>query len=75
MPFKDFFDPGYFLSLYASALLIRIAGDNLFGEVVLNVLAVAAGLLQTQVERLQKSRETQLLQSGGQTVGHEVTLG
>ncbi len=37
VPFRDFFDPGYFFTLYVSAFLIRIVGDNLLGEVLLNM--------------------------------------
>ena len=29
VPFRDFFDPGYFLTLYSSALMIRVFGDNM----------------------------------------------
>src|SRR5215467_8102750 len=32
VPFCDFFDPGYFLTLYTSALFIRVFGENLLGE-------------------------------------------
>ena len=43
VPFRDFFDPGYFLTLYASALVQRLLGHNLLGELLLNVLAMSAG--------------------------------
>src|SRR5262245_27217526 len=43
VPFRDFFDPGYFLTLYASALVERLFGDNLIGEMLLNVAAMTAG--------------------------------
>ena len=45
VPFRDFFDPGYFLTLYSSALVERLFGDNLFGEVLLNVSFMAVGTM------------------------------
>ena len=63
VPFRDFFDPGYFLTLYVSAWLIRVFGDNLFGEVLLNVSAVAAGttLVYLLVSRTSRSALAGLL--------------
>jgi hypothetical protein len=43
VPFRDFFDPGYFLTLYSSAWLERLLGDNLLGEAILDCTAMAAG--------------------------------
>jgi hypothetical protein len=43
VPFRDFFDPGYFLTLYASAGLEQLLGDNLLGEAILDCTAMAAG--------------------------------
>jgi hypothetical protein len=43
VPFRDFFDPGYFLTLYTSALMQRVLGDNLLGEMLLNLAAMTAG--------------------------------
>jgi hypothetical protein len=43
VPFRDFFDPGYFLTLYTSAFLQRLFGDNLLGEALLNITSMAAG--------------------------------
>src|SRR5262245_39254054 len=43
VPFRDFFDPGYFLTLYASAFMERLLGDNLLGEMLLNVGFMTAG--------------------------------
>src|SRR5262245_4672918 len=45
VPFRDFFDPGYFLTLYSSALVERLFGDNLLGEVLLNVSFMAVGTM------------------------------
>ena len=35
LPFRDFFDPGYFLTELASAAVQRVFGDNLLGEMLL----------------------------------------
>jgi hypothetical protein len=43
MPFRDFLDPGYFLTLYASAAMLRLFDGALLGEVVLNLAAMSAG--------------------------------
>jgi hypothetical protein len=32
LPFRDFFDPGYFMSVLASAALQRLLGDRLLDE-------------------------------------------
>ena len=37
LPFRDFFDPGYFLTLFTSAAVQVLFGDNLLGEALLNV--------------------------------------
>lgn len=44
VPFRDFFDPGYFLTLYASALCIRLFGERLLGEALLNLTCLATGI-------------------------------
>ena len=44
VPFRDFFDPGYFLTLYASAFVERALGDNLLGEMLLNVGCMTAAI-------------------------------
>jgi len=49
LPFKDFFDPGYFLTLFSSAAVQATFGDNLLGEAVLNVAAFSAGFTLTFV--------------------------
>ena len=43
LPFRDFFDPGYFLTEFASAAVQRLAGDNLLGEMLFTSAFIAAG--------------------------------
>lgn len=43
LPFRDFLDPGYFLTELASAAVQRVFGDNLLGEMLLTSSCVAAG--------------------------------
>ncbi|MGE0443904.1 MAG: hypothetical protein AB7P99_01650 [Vicinamibacterales bacterium] len=43
LPFRDFLDPGYFLSLFVSAALQRLLGDHLLGELLLNAACIGAG--------------------------------
>ncbi len=43
LPFRDYFDPGYFGSVLASAALQRLLGDNLLGELLLNAAFIATG--------------------------------
>ena len=43
LPFRDFYDPGYFLTEFASAGFQRLFGDNLLGEMLLTSLFVAGG--------------------------------
>lgn len=43
LPFRDFFDPGYFLTEIASATVQRLSGDNLLGEMLLTSSFVAGG--------------------------------
>lgn len=43
LPFRDFFDPGYFLTEFASAAVQRLAGDNLLGEMLFTSVFIAAG--------------------------------
>ena len=45
LPFRDFFDPGYFLTEFVSAGVQRLAGDNLLGEMVLTSAFIAGGAL------------------------------
>ena len=43
LPFRDYFDPGYFLTELASAALQWLLGDNLLGEALLTTAFVATG--------------------------------
>ena len=43
LPFRDFFDPGYFLTELSSAALLRLLGDNLLGEALLTTAFIAGG--------------------------------
>ena len=43
LPFRDFFDPGYFMSELSAAALLRLLGDNLLGEALLTTAAFATG--------------------------------
>jgi hypothetical protein len=43
LPFRDFFDPGYFMTAFASAAMFRIFGDRLIGEALLNAAFIASG--------------------------------
>jgi hypothetical protein len=43
LPLRDFFDPGYFGAVLASATLQRMLGDNLLGELLLNTTFIATG--------------------------------
>jgi len=43
IPFRDFLDPGFFLTELASAALQRLLGDNLLGEALLVTASIATG--------------------------------
>jgi hypothetical protein len=43
LPFRDFFDPGYFLTELSSAALQWMLGDNLLGELLLTSVFIATG--------------------------------
>jgi hypothetical protein len=45
LPFRDYFDPGYFLTELSTAALMRVLGDNLLGEVLLTTTFIATGTL------------------------------
>jgi len=45
LPFRDYFDPGYFLTEFSSAALMGVLGDNLLGEVLLTTTFIASGTL------------------------------
>lgn len=44
-PFRDYFDPGYFLTELTTAGLMRLLGDNLLGEALLTTTFMATGTL------------------------------
>ena len=43
IPFRDFLDPGFFMTELASAALQRLLGDNLLGEALLVTASIATG--------------------------------
>src|SRR4030095_5705996 len=43
LPYRDFLDPGYFLTEFSSAALLRVFGDNLLGEWLFTSFFVATG--------------------------------
>src|SRR5688500_3227949 len=43
LPFRDYLDPGYVLTEFASAAVQRLFGDNLLGEMLLTSSFVAGG--------------------------------
>ena len=43
LPFRDFFDPGYFMTEFSSAGLQLLLGDSLLGEMLLNTVFIATG--------------------------------
>jgi hypothetical protein len=43
LPFRDFFDPGYFMTEFSSAGLQLLFGDSLLGEMLLNTVFIATG--------------------------------
>ena len=43
VPFRDFLDPGYFLTELTTAVLQRLFGDQLLGEMLLNAVFIATG--------------------------------
>jgi len=45
LPFRDYFDPGSFLTELSTAALMRVLGDNLLGEVLLTTVCIATGTL------------------------------
>jgi hypothetical protein len=45
VPFRDFFDPGYVLTEYASAMVQLLLGDNLLGEMLLTSACIAGGVV------------------------------
>ena len=45
LPFRDYFDPGYFLTELSTAGLMYLFGDNLLGEALLTTSFIATGTL------------------------------
>ena len=43
VPHRDFFDPGYLLTLYSSAAALGVFGHNLLGELLLTSTFISAG--------------------------------
>jgi len=43
LPFRDFFDPGYFMAVLSSAALQRVLGDNLLADMLLDATFIATG--------------------------------
>lgn len=43
VPHRDFFDPGYLLTLYSSAAALLVFGHNLLGELLLTSIFISAG--------------------------------
>jgi hypothetical protein len=44
LPFRDFFDPGYFMTEFSGAGLQLVLGDNLLGELLLDTILIASGV-------------------------------
>ncbi len=44
LPFRDFFDPGYFMTEFVSGGLQLLMGDNLLGEWLLDSVFIASGV-------------------------------
>lgn len=55
-PYRDFYDPGYFLQNYASAGALLLFGDNLLGEALLSISLLSAGITLTFWLATQASR-------------------
>lgn len=43
LPFRDFLDPGYFMTAFASAGLQRLLGDRLLGDLLMDASFIATG--------------------------------
>jgi hypothetical protein len=55
-PFRDFLDPGYFMTEFVSAGLQLLLGDNLLGDVLLSSACIATGTVLVAVLSVQASR-------------------
>ena len=58
LPFRDYFDPGYVLTEFASAALQLLLGDNLLGEILLTTsfMATGAAVVTAVARRIAPSR-------------------
>jgi hypothetical protein len=55
-PFRDFLDPGYFMTEFVSAGLQLLLGDSLLGDVLLSSVCIATGTVLVAALSLQASR-------------------
>ena len=55
-PFRDFLDPGYFMTEFVSAGLQRVLGDSLLGDVLLSSFCIATGTVLVAALSLHVSR-------------------
>ena len=55
-PFRDFLDPGYFMTEFVSAGLQRLLGDSLLGDVLLSSVCIATGTVLVAALSLRASR-------------------
>ena len=58
VPFRDFLDPGYFLTELTTAALQRLLGEQLLGEMLLNAVFIATGAVLVLRLSSQASRST-----------------
>ena len=56
LPYRDFFDPGYFLTLFSSAAAQSVFGGVLLGEAVIAVLGLSLGFSLTLLLLVQVTR-------------------
>lgn len=56
LPFRDFWEPGYFLQCFTSALLQLIFGYNLLGEALFSIFFIALGTALTFLLAARASR-------------------
>ena len=64
-PYRDFFDPGYFMTEFVGAALQRLLGDSLLGDVLLSSVFIATGtvLVATLSLHVSQSLVTSLVAS------------
>ena len=56
LPYRDFFDPGYFLTLFSSAAAQSVFGGVLLGEAVIAILGLSLGFSLTLLLLVQVTR-------------------